>query len=95
MVDLPTLDLVGADHPLFGIHIKNLTNSDVAWMRQQFLDIYSKNTQLSMEAKSVRFQRFCEAHDLRAFLSHPSSIHHYVRFLHMKDRFQWIPFCNT
>ena len=81
MVDTAPAELVGADHPLFGTDIEGLTHSDAAWMRQQFLDFYSENTRLSMEAKFARFQRFCEDNDLRAFPAHPSSIYRYVRFL--------------
>ena len=81
LVDTAPAELVGADHPLFGTDIEGLTHSDAAWMRQQFLDFYSENTRLSMEAKFARFQRFCEDNDLRAFPAHPSSIYRYVRFL--------------
>lgn len=47
-----------------------------------FLNFYSENTQLSMEAKFSRFQWFCEDNDLQAFPAHPSSIYQYVHFLH-------------
>ena len=80
-MDTAPAELVGADHPLFGTDIEGLTHSDAAWMRQQFLDFYSENTRLSMEAKFARFQRFCEDNDLQAFPAHPSSIYRYVRFL--------------
>ena len=50
-VDTAPPDLVAADHPVFGTDIGGLTNTDAAWMWQQFLDFYSENTWLSTEAK--------------------------------------------
>ena len=81
-VDRAPQELVVADCPLFGTNFKGLTNSVAAWRRQQCLDFYFDNTQLSMEAKLTRFQRFCEDHDLQVFPTHPSSVYWYVCYLH-------------
>ena len=67
MVDPDPPETVGADHPLFSTDIEGLTSNNVAWMRDQFLDFYSENTQLSMEAKFARFQRFMRTITCRAF----------------------------
>ena len=72
---------VPADHPLYGMDVDGLLQSDCAWMRSEFLSFYTESTRRSMQAKFARFQDFCDSVELVALPARPSTIYRYIRFL--------------
>ena len=74
------------DHPLYGMEVDGLLQSDWSWMQGEFLLFYTESTRRSMQAKFGRFTSFCAQEELRAMPAHPSTIYRYIRFLREEGR---------
>ena len=74
------------DHPLYGMDIDGLTQSDRQWIQDQFLHFYSESTRENLDSKFGKFEDFCHHAGLAAFPAHPSTVYKYIRFLREEGR---------